>query len=120
MTRLKVGATLVVDANDRPIGIFTERDLMVRVIVARAPTARPRNYHLMTKNPYVAQAGEAIDVVEREFQKRHIRHIPVVDGDGRLLAMLSLRDLLCADLEEQAHAVAALTSYIHGTSEPQL
>jgi signal-transduction protein with cAMP-binding, CBS, and nucleotidyltransferase domain len=117
MSRLNVGAAMVVDHDRRPLGIFTERDLMVRVVVAGRDAARVTIGEVMTRELFTAHCEEPLDSVKREVQRRHIRHIPVVES-GCFIAMLSSRDLLYADLDERTHEVEALTEYIQGQQTP--
>lgn len=112
MTRDHVGAVLVLDDLGRPAGIFTERDLMVRVVVAERDPWRTRVEEVMTVGVLIARYDEPVALVEREMQRHHVRHIPVVDRDGRAIAMLSLRDLLRRDLVEREQELQALHDYI--------
>ena len=112
------GALLIVDAERRPLGIFTERDLMSRVVVTGRNPADVRIDSAMTRDLFVARVDAKIDDVRREMQRRHVRHLPIVTNDGRALAVLSLRDLLRFDLEEREHELQALHEYIGGTDAP--
>jgi len=96
--------------------MFTERDLMTRVIV---PGADPNNIRLakvMTKKLFTAGPDQIIRDVAREMQTRHIRHLPVIEN-GAVLAILSLRDLLREHLDTKRQEVQALTAYIQGETE---
>jgi CBS domain-containing protein len=111
-----VGALLVVDEQGRMQGIFTERDLMVRIVIAGK---NPREVHIqdaMSRDVLCATPEQHINDVAREMQERHVRHLPVLQ-DGKPIAILSLRDLLSEYLEEKSHEVDALTAYIHGEEE---
>jgi len=113
MVKERVGAVLVVDDAGHPQGIFTERDLMRRVVV---PGKDPRETLVqdeMTTDLFCAEPSERIDETAREMRKRHIRHLPIVE-DGKVIAMLSFRDLLSAHLSEAENEVEAITSYIQG------
>ena len=113
MTRQEVGAILVVDAHQQPCGIFTERDLMVRIVVAGRDPGAVRLADVMTRNVYTAPPERKIAEMRLELQQRHIRHLPVVRGD-RVLGMLSLRDLLRADLEQASSELSETRRYILG------
>jgi len=119
MAKVHVGATLVVDTSGTPLGIFTERDLMTRVIVGEKDLRTCPLEAVMTRGPLFLGSPDAkANDVAREMQARHIRHVPVVE-DGRVLGVLSLRDLLRANLEAKRHEVRALTAYIQGEGEPE-
>jgi CBS domain-containing protein len=108
-----VGALLVVDGRSAPIGIFTERDLMQRVVVPGRDPAKVELQEVMTRNLFVATPDEPVTDVARTMQERHIRHLPVVEH-GRVIGMLSLRDLLRAHLSEEHAEVEVLRAYIQG------
>ncbi len=111
MTRERVGAIVVID-DERLVGIFTERDLMTRVVVAgRDPHATPIS-EVMTRDVITAELDEPVnDCVER-MQRAGFRHLPVVQR-GRVIHMLSMRDLLRDELDEQDEEIRSLRAYIH-------
>jgi len=117
MRESRVGAVLINDGEGLPEGVFTERDLMTRVVAAGRDARRTTLEEVMTRDIYFARADMPSSEVRREMQRRHIRHAPVVDSDDKLLAMLSLRDLLRADLHETRQEVKAITQYIQGGFE---
>jgi len=125
MAKNKVGAILVVNATGQAVGIFTERDLMTRVVVEGRDPATTPLHTVMTTNLFRAGPEERVSAVAKAMQDRHIRHLPVVsgfkDGEGSkenvVLGMLSLRDLLREHLDAKVHEVEALTSYIQGDTD---
>ena len=118
MAAERIGSMLVIDDGRRPVGIFTERDLMTRVIVAGLDPARTRIEVVMTRELLLGRLDDSIDAAMREMQRRHVRHLPIVGHDGCVIAMLSLRDLLHFGLSEREHEVEALHEYIAGPDLP--
>jgi signal-transduction protein with cAMP-binding, CBS, and nucleotidyltransferase domain len=116
MSARKVGAVLVTAADGRLAGIFTERDLMSRVVVARLEPAKVALREVMTRDVFSVGPDRDHADVQLEVQRRHIRHIPVV-VDGRVVGVLSLRDLLRADNEQMSHRVEDLQNYFLGGPE---
>ena len=116
MTGARVGAVIVTGPEGKLAGIFTERDLMSRVVVAGKDAHRVRLADVMTRDVFSVGPEESVDRVRSELQRRHIRHVPVVI-EGKVVGVLSLRDLLLEDLNETAHRVQALESYMLGDSE---
>jgi CBS domain-containing protein len=112
----RVGAMLVLDAEDKLAGIFTERDLMVRVVVPGRDPGAVTLHDVMTRDLFTAAPEDQAHDVARKLQARHIRHVPIVTG-GHVVGILSLRDLLAAHLEEKEREVHDLTAYIQGTDE---
>jgi signal-transduction protein with cAMP-binding, CBS, and nucleotidyltransferase domain len=117
MTERKVGAVLVIATDGSLTGIFTERDLMARVVVEKRDLESTQLKDVMTRDLYQVGPEEEIARVRTELQRRHIRHLPIV-ADGKLLGVLSLRDILRADLEKMSHEVEELENYFLGGTEP--
>lgn len=111
MTRFQIGAVPVVD-EDRLAGIFTERDVLARVIAACLDPATTSIADVMSTELVTAEVTEAYDVCLQRMQHAHVRHLLVVDR-GRLKGVLSLRDLLAVDVDEKDEAIALLNSYVH-------
>ncbi len=116
MTARSVGAVLVTTADGRLAGIFTERDLMSRVVVPRREPEKVKLREVMTREVYSVGPDREVGDVRSELSRRHFRHLPVV-VDGRVVGILSLRDLLRADIDEMSHEVEELQKYFLGGPE---
>ncbi|MFT4541023.1 MAG: CBS domain-containing protein [Planctomycetota bacterium] len=112
MTRGRQGSVLVVQ-DDKLLGIFTERDLMTRVVAKGLGTDQVQLEQVMSSDLYTANPEDSVTDVRREMRTRHIRHVPVVDSD-KIIAVLSMRDLLRADLQETRIAAREMENYIRG------
>ncbi len=95
MTQCRFGAVLVVD-HYRLIGIFTERDLVTRVVAHRADPAATQLHEVMTPRPVCARLEDSLDVCLARLRSGAFRHLPVIDSEGRPIGMLSMRDVLSA------------------------
>ena len=113
MTDARVGAIPIVEG-DRIVGIFSERDLMTRVFVAGRDAAATRVDEVMTREVLTAETEETRSVCLERMRGARCRHLPVLDG-GRLVAMLSMRDLLRDEIEEQHEEIEGLRAYLHQT-----
>jgi len=111
-----VGALVVVEGSDgarRPIGIVTDRDIVVEVVATSG--VRPENLRVgdvMSSDLVVA--GEDVGVFEAVdlMQDRGTRRLPVVDGEGRLVGIITLDDVLRMIAGElTALAIAAQRSF---------
>ncbi len=112
MARHNVGAVLVLDGDNRLVGIFTERDLLKRVIaLGRDPRNTPIG-EVMTREVVVAQADEEVDCVVQKMHQLNCRHIPVVEKD-RLIGVISIRNLMWHDLEEKQFTLRQMEEYIY-------
>ncbi len=111
MTEKQIGAVPVVDG-ERVAGIFTERDVMGRVVAAGVnPEATPVST-VMSTTLVVADVRDCHDVCLRRLQQARVRHLRVLDR-GRLAGVLSLRDLLALELDEKDEEVTLLNAYVH-------
>jgi len=118
MTERNVGAVTICDDARRPVGIFTERDLMTRVVVPGRDVARVTVGEVMTTRLLFARCDEPIEAVESEMRRRHVRHLPIVDLEGRLMGVISLRDLLRAEVRAREEELHALHDYIAASDAP--
>lgn len=113
MVDCKCGSVLIEDSNGQMLGIFTERDLMTRVIAKGLdPDAIPLG-EVMTTEVFTTGPEDSVQEVRRQLRERHIRHVPVVE-EGSVIAVLSVRDLIRADLAEQQATNSAMDDYIRG------
>ena len=94
MHKKNIGCLIVVD-DGKPVGIITERDF-VGYIAADVEPDKTKVADIMTKNPIMLKASEDISKAREIMLAHEIRHIPVVDDQGRLAGILSLRDLIKA------------------------
>jgi CBS domain-containing protein len=97
MAARKVGAVAVVD--DRGlVGLFSERDLLKRVVSAGRDPRTTLIAEVMTKQLLTAEAEESFEACLARMSQAGIRHLPVMD-QGKLLGMVTMRDLMMADVE---------------------
>lgn len=114
MAEKNIGAVVVVDNfSDRRLrGIFSERDLMKRVVLPGLDIHKTRIDEVMTKNVAVGNAKESHDVCLETMKRIGSRHLPIVDGD-RLIGMVSMRDLLQVNIDEKDEEIRMMNAYIH-------
>jgi CBS domain-containing protein len=107
----KVGALAVVDRG-RLVGIISERDIVVRVV---APGRDPQTT-LVSEVMTAPVKTASRDITAREalelMHEGRFRHLPIVDEAGRLLGMISIRDLLRERIDELDMKNADLIAYI--------
>ncbi len=100
MVENNVGSILVVDEEGRLLGIFTERDL-ARLVASGADLEQPVSKY-MSRKPLTASPEEPVSKVASKMVEHWLRHLPVVDEEGRLVGILSIRDVLRAILAFEA------------------
>jgi CBS domain-containing protein len=94
MTLQNVGAVAVKDSG-RLIGILTERDLL-KAMAARVHSSEARVRQWMTDDPVTASADTDVEEAARVMLEHGFRHLPVLDDDGRVIGIVSLRRVVGA------------------------
>ena len=110
MADSRVGCVPVLDG-ERLVGVFSERDLMSRVVVAGRDPKRTPLETVMTRDVVTASLDDDVDGCLDKMRRSGCRHMPVVHED-RVVAMLSMRDLLRDEIEVQSEEIRGLRQYI--------
>jgi CBS domain-containing protein len=111
MTDRAIGAVPVVDG-DRLAGIFTERDVMTRVVARELDASVTTVGSLMSTELIIADVGEGREEAMARLQRAHVRHLLVLEH-GRLAGIVSIRDLLDHELADKDETLALLNAYVH-------
>ena len=93
MRKERVGSVLVVDKEGKLRGIITEHDLVFACSEGWDPSTK-QAWEIMTEDPITVKPEEDIVTVMRKMRDANVRHIPVVDDNGKPLGMISARDIL--------------------------
>ncbi|HET7841697.1 MAG TPA: CBS domain-containing protein, partial [Terriglobia bacterium] len=88
-----VGGVAVTEGGEL-LGIFTERDVMLRVVLNSRRPQDTRVSEVMTSPVETISEETTAEEALNHMLDRHLRHLPLVDANGKLLGMLSLRNLL--------------------------
>ncbi len=110
----KVAAVLVMDG-ERLRGILTERDMTVRVVAAGLDADATPVREIMTADPDTLAPDDTASDAIRMMRNRNYRHLPVVDG-GRVVGMVSVRDLYAVYNGELEQDLKDRNAYIYGES----
>ena len=94
MHQRTVGALVVVDKDQTPIGIVTDRDLMVRVIAGNCDPHTTLVRDVMTPRVRVAPPGMPVETALSTMRVGAFRRLPIVDEQGRLAGLVALDDIL--------------------------
>jgi CBS domain-containing protein len=95
MSERNIGAIAVLDSG-KLVGIFSERDVLTRIVAEGRNPDDTRVDSVMTKDMIVAAPADDINDALQKMHERNCRHLPVVQG-GNLVGMISIRDLLQVD-----------------------
>lgn len=110
MTRNRIGAVAVVQ-DDRLSGIFTERDLMTRVVAEGLNPETTTVGDVMTAEAETAESDMSYGDALRLMVERHIRHLPVIDEERRVRGMLSIRNVLQHRVEDLSQQLDSVVSF---------
>lgn len=107
-----VGSVLVTEGG-HPVGIFSERDVLVRVVAAHRDPGQTLVRDVMTTRLYTTSPDDTLLDVMSLMTERRCRHVPVID-DGALVGLVSIGDLTKATRHNLRHEVRELSNYING------
>jgi CBS domain-containing protein len=111
MAERNIGAICVVDDRGQLLGVFSERDVMKRVVVAKRDPLAVTVGDVTSELRAVIQCDETPHQALERMEQIGSRHLPVLDGE-RWVGMLSMRDLLRVEVGEQGDEIKLLHEYI--------
>jgi|SRR5688572_13500644 CBS domain-containing protein len=112
MNEKGVGALLVL-VEDAPVGIFTERDVLRRVVDEGRSPQSTHVGDVMTREVFVVEPGTPIEQVMATMTARRVRHLPVVEN-GSVVGLISIGDVTrWVSVNQEAH-IQRMTDYITG------
>ena len=111
MAEAGVGAVAVME-KDQLRGIFTERDVMLRVVLKNRNAARTHVSEVMTSPPQTVTDDLPMEEALNFLLEKHIRHLPIVRGK-QVVSMLSIRDLMRVDMERMDEELRFLHEYLY-------
>jgi CBS domain-containing protein len=115
MVEHNIGAVPVLQQGQM-IGIFSERDLMVRVVVAGKDPAQTPVSQVMTEDPLTIAPDEPLETCMTLMKRHGFRHLPVCSG-RELKGVVSLRDIMLHDLDAKDDEVRMMRAYLHSTPD---
>jgi len=115
MVKRQLGA-ISVTAGGKILGMFTERDLMRRVVDARRDLDKTKVRDVMTSPVKTVSDSTSVADAASLMRRHHIRHLPIVDPEGNLLGMVALRYILYDLMDDLERKVDSLESYIMADS----
>lgn len=113
MADRNIGAVLVVDHEDRMVGILSERDYARKVVLHGHTSRETPVSAIMTESVVCVPADTTLDECMGLMTVRRIRHVPVTEND-RPVGIVSIGDIGRAMIENQGFVIAQLERYITG------
>jgi CBS domain-containing protein len=111
MAQRKIGAVCVLDEKGKLIGVFSERDLLNRVVVPRHDASTMKLGDVTSPLRAVIRCDETPQQALKRMEEIGSRHLPVLDGE-KWVGMLSMRDLLRVELSDKGDEIKLLHEYI--------
>lgn len=106
--------SLVVTADDRVVGMFTERDVLRRVVGEEREPSSCTVGEVMTDRVACCHPDTAISDARSVMMHHRIRHLPVIEHDGQLQGLISIGDLNAHDADGREAQIFFLQEYLYG------
>ncbi|HTU44010.1 MAG TPA: CBS domain-containing protein [Bryobacteraceae bacterium] len=113
MADKRVGALLVIDG-DELVGIISERDYARKIILQGKSSSDTFVREIMTPSPITIRCETTVDEAMRIMVDNRIRHLPVINSEGRVAGVLSIGDLVKWIVTSQDETIEHLQHYIAG------
>lgn len=115
MNEHRIGSLVVTgDKGERVVGMFTERDVLTRIVAAGVDPVTTCVADVMTQKVVCCTAEHEINEVRAILRNRNIRHLPVVAPDGKLIGLISIGDLNAQAIHNGEVTIQYLEEYIYG------
>ena len=111
MSENNIGAIIIVDNKDFPIGIFSERDYARKIILKGKSSKDTLLYEVMTKELIIITKDYKIDQCMEIMNEKGIRHLPVLENQ-KIVGIISIRDVLKIMMKEQKELIDHLQNFI--------
>lgn len=112
MNDLRIGCVVVASADAHLEGIFTERDVLTRVVAEQRSPGETPVRDVMTSQVLCCKPETPADEVRALMREKRIRHVPVLD-EGRVVGMVSIGDLNTVDAETMEQTILYLEQYMY-------
>ena len=113
MNEHSIGSLIVTD-DGRLCGIFTERDVLRRIVVAQRNPVETLVGDVMTTHVACCSLESTVDEVRSMMKTHRVRHLPVVSNNGELLGLVSIGDLNAYLANDREVTMHFLNEYLHG------
>ncbi len=111
MSENNIGAIIIVDNNNFPIGIFSERDYARKIVLKGKSSKDTLLNEVMTKELITVTKNYKIDQCMKIMDEKGIRHLPVLENK-KIVGIISIRDVLKIMMKEQKELIDHLQKFI--------
>ena len=112
MNEQRIGAVVVTDG-DRVVGIFTERDILNRIVASGKDPKTTRVEEMMTSPMACCRRDTPLADCKAVMTQKRIRHLPVVE-EGKLFGLISAGDIVAGEVADQQATIEYLHEYLYG------
>ncbi len=113
MNQHHIGCLVVVDGA-RVVGMFSERDILRRIVVLCRDPGETKVDEVMTTEVICCRPHTTVLEARGVMKNRRIRHMPVLDDDEQLVGLISIGDLNAHDMHERESTIYIMEQYIYG------
>jgi signal-transduction protein with cAMP-binding, CBS, and nucleotidyltransferase domain len=93
ITQKRISSVIVIDKENRPLGIVTERDLVERVCLANLNSSDVLVEDIMSTPLITIMSYDSVDTASRVMQSNKIKRLPVLEADNRIVGVISVTDI---------------------------
>jgi CBS domain-containing protein len=112
MNNHRIGAVIVTDG-DKPVGIFTERDVLNRIVAKDYQPRETKVGDVMTSPMICCTRSTKVEECKAIMINKKIRHLPIIEDD-KLLGIISIGDIMARQVVDQEKSLEYLTAYLYG------
>lgn len=112
MNQQRIGSLVVMDG-EQIVGIFTERDILTKIVAAKRDPAHVKVREVMSTPVAYCRLDTTAEECRTVMTSKRIRHLPVVDGQ-KLVGIITSGDLMAREVAEHQETIEVLQLYIHG------
>ena len=109
----RIGSLAVVE-NGQLVGIFTERDILMRIVARQLDPTATKVHEVMTREVVCGGPHTTVEEARGVMKNRRLRHLPILDEVGQLCGMVSIGDLNAYETHDKEMTIHLLQEYISG------
>jgi CBS domain-containing protein len=113
MNARRVGSLVVLEG-ETVVGIFTERDILTRIVAVQRDPAKTSVGEVMTTPVAVCHPGTTVEECRGVMTNKRIRHLPVVE-DNRLVGIVTSGDIMASEIAAQQTTIEYMHEYLYGS-----
>jgi len=114
-----IGSVPVIDADKKPIGMVTDRDVCMSAYFSGKPLAEQTVSQAMSREVHAARLGQSVQTVEGLMRAKQVRRVPVVDDSGKIAGIVTVNDLALTAGKSRSVKPDELTNVLASICQPR-